>query len=132
MVESNADVMLSGSETLPDYLQPGLDIVLVGINPSPFSVAAGHYFANPRNRFWAALNRSGLVGLELTPEQDSTLLMHGIGLTDVCKKPTPQATGLKADDFRQWCPVLKEKLVRYQPPTHQSRPQGLLKSYFLL
>ena len=102
-------------ETLPDYLQPGLDIVLVGINPSPYSVAAGHYFANPRNRFWAALNRSGLVEAEVTPEQDSTLLQHGIGFTDVCKRPTPQASGLKAADFRQWCPVLKEKLLHYQP-----------------
>ena len=42
--------------TLPDYLTDGLDIVFVGLNPSEFSVQAGHYFANPRNRFWAALN----------------------------------------------------------------------------
>ena len=46
-------------ETLPDYLKPGLDIVFVGLNPSDYSVRKGHYFANPRNRFWAAFNRSG-------------------------------------------------------------------------
>ena len=48
-------------ETLKDYLQEGLDIVFVGLNPSVYSVEVGHYFANPRNRFWAALNKSGLV-----------------------------------------------------------------------
>ena len=72
-------------ETLPDYLAPGLDIVFIGLNPSTISVLAGHYFANPRNRFWTAFNQSGLVtqdGLAepLGPEQDHTLLQHGIGL----------------------------------------------------
>ena len=41
-------------DTLPDYLKEGLDIVFVGLNPSIYSVTEGHYFANPRNRFWAA------------------------------------------------------------------------------
>ncbi len=102
-------------QTLPDYLAHGLDIVLVGINPSPYSIRAGHYFANPRNRFWTALNNSGLVGAELTPEQDAAVLDHGIGFTDVCKRPTGQASQLKAADFREWCPVLKGKLLEYQP-----------------
>ena len=42
--------------TLPDYLRPGLDIVLVGLNPSAYSARVGHYFANPRNRFWPAVS----------------------------------------------------------------------------
>ena len=48
-------------KTLPDYLRPGLDIVSIGINPSLPSVREGYYFANPRNRFWRALNASGLL-----------------------------------------------------------------------
>ena len=55
-------------DTLPDYLKPGLDLVFVGLNPSDYSVQMGHYFANPRNRFWAALNRSGLVDEKMSPE----------------------------------------------------------------
>ncbi len=102
-------------ETLDDYLQPGLNIVFVGLNPSSYSVERGHYFANPRNRFWAALNRSGLVGVELGPEQDGEVLKYGIGFTDVVKRPTPQASGLRAADYRRWAPVLREKLERYQP-----------------
>ena len=102
-------------ETLPDYLKDGLDIVLVGLNPSAYSVRLGHYFANPRNRFWTAFNRSGLVGVELAPEQDDSLLDYGLGFTDVVKRPTGQGSELTADDFRQWAPVLREKLERYQP-----------------
>ena len=102
-------------ETLADYLQEGLDIVFVGLNPSAYSVRAGHYFANPRNRFWAALNRSGLVAEELSSERDTQLLQHGIGFTDVVKRPTPQASGLTAADYRRWAPVLRDKLLRYRP-----------------
>ena len=105
----------AGVETLTDYLEPGLDIVFVGLNPSSYSVRAGHYFANPRNRFWAALNRSGLVAAELTPEQDGLLPRYGIGFTDVVKRPTPQAKGLTAADYRQGAPVLRDKLRHYQP-----------------
>jgi double-stranded uracil-DNA glycosylase len=100
---------------LPDYLEQDLDIVLVGLNPSLYSARVGRYFANPRNRFWTALNRSGLVGRELSPEQDANLLDYRIGFTDVVKRPTPQASGLSAADYRQWTPVLKAKLLEYQP-----------------
>ena len=101
--------------TLADHLESGLDIVFVGLNPSLPSVAVGHYFANPRNRFWPAFNRSDLVARELTPEQDGSLLADGIGFTDVVKRPTAMGSGLKAADFHFWSPVLKEKLLKYQP-----------------
>lgn len=102
-------------ETLPDYLKAGLDIVFVGLNPSLFSARVGRYFANPRNRFWAALNRSGLVSGEFGPEKDYLLMEQGIGFTDVVKRPTSQASHLTSEDFRRWAPVLVEKLERFQP-----------------
>ena len=102
-------------ESLPDYLKADLDIVFVGLNPSAYSARVGHYFANPRNRFWRALNRSGLVGMELWPAQDHILLDHGIGFTDLVKRPTSQAAELTAEDFRQGAPTLKVKLECYQP-----------------
>ncbi len=102
-------------ETLPDYLEAGLDIVFVGLNPSVPSAMTGHYFANPRNRFWTAFNRSGLVDVELTPQLDYTLIDYGIGLTDVAKRPTSQGSGLSVQDFRQGAPQLKKKLAHYKP-----------------
>ena len=101
--------------TLPDHLASGLDIVFVGLNPSLYSVEVGHYFANPRNRFWPAFNRSQLVDRPLTPDQDSSLLGDGIGFTDVVKRPSAQGSSLKAADYRRWAPVLKTKLLDCQP-----------------
>ena len=101
--------------TLPDYLAPGLDIVLVGINPGAYSVRAGHYYARPGNRFWNAANQAGLFGEPLGPATDARVLEFGIGLTDVVKRPTPTARDLRAADYRRWAPVLKEKVRRVQP-----------------
>ena len=105
--------------TLPDLLTTGLDLVFVGLNPSEYSAREGHYFANPRNRFWTAFNRSALLpralGRNCIPVDDVALLDHGIGFTDVVKRPTPQGSALKAADYRMWAPVLREKLFQFQP-----------------
>ena len=102
-------------QTLPDYLADGLDIVFVGLNPGLYSVQVGHYFATPRNRFWTALNRSGLVAESMSAEDDLHMLDHGIGLTDVVKRPTGGASDLRAADFRRWAPILRRKLERHAP-----------------
>ena len=104
-------------DTLPDYLTHGLQIVFVGINPGAYSSQVGRYFATPQNRFWPALNRSGLVhgGGELGPEDDVRMHEFGIGFTDVVKRATNSASNLRAADYRQGAPVLKEKLLRFQP-----------------
>lgn len=101
--------------TLPDHLREGLSLLFVGLNPSQYSAEVGHYFANPRNRFWAAFNLSGLVDRQITSDEDATLLEEGIGFTDVAKRPTPMGSSLRAADFRKWAPVLKEKIVRFAP-----------------
>jgi TDG/mug DNA glycosylase family protein len=104
--------------TLPDYLSPGLDIVSIGLNPSLPSVRRGYYFANPRNRFWRALNASGLVPVALEPGVEAMELMfrrYGIGFTDVVKRPTAGGGELRAADYRAWAPVLKERLLAYAP-----------------
>ncbi len=102
-------------ETLPDYLRENLDIVLVGLNPSLYSVEVGHYFATTRNRFWRAINRSGLLAETLDTNTDYRMPEQGIGMTDIVKRPTRGASDLRAADYREWAPVLKEKLERFSP-----------------
>ena len=105
-------------QTLPDYLRPGLDIISVGLNPSLPSVRAGFYFANPRNRFWRALNASGLPAAELQPgvaAMDVLLTRDRIGFTDVVKRPTAGGHDLRAADYREWSPLLLQKLEKFQP-----------------
>ena len=105
-------------KTLPDYLRPGLNIVSIGLNPSLPSVRDGFYFANPRNRFWRALNASGLVAESLQPGITATGTLfnqYGIGFTDVVKRPTAGGNELRAADYREWAPLLKQKIERYAP-----------------
>ncbi len=102
-------------KTLRDYLRPGLDIVFVGINPGSRSAQVGHYFAHPNNRFWPAINRSGLLTMPLDAETDDEMLDQGIGFTDVVKRPSNSASQLRAADYREWGPRLREKLERYRP-----------------
>ncbi len=101
--------------TLPDCLKPGLDIVLVGLNPGLHSARVGRYFAHKRNRFWDAINQSGLLTERIDADTDYKMLDQGIGFTDVVKRPSAGSSDLKAADFRQWAPILKEKLERFQP-----------------
>ena len=100
---------------LPDYLRGGLRVVFVGINPGRRSAEAGHYFASPRNRFWPAVNGSGLLSEELSAETDSRVLEFGIGLTDVVKRPTAGASDVTAVEFRRSAPILRGKIERYAP-----------------
>ena len=102
-------------ETLPDYLAPNLDIVFIGLNPGLRSVREGHYFASPQNRFWPAINRSGLLDPSLDSGTDHLAIHQGIGFTDVVKRPTSGASDLRAADFRRWAPVLTQKLLKHQP-----------------
>ena len=104
--------------TLPDYLRPGLDIVSIGINPSRYSVEKGFAFARPGNRFWPTLNASGLVPEPLEPGREAIgklFSKHGIGFTDVVKKPSRRADELAELDFERGARLLRKKLLRYQP-----------------
>jgi TDG/mug DNA glycosylase family protein len=105
-------------ETLEDYLDSGLEMISIGLNPSLPSVRAGYYFANPRNRFWQALNDSGLVPETMVPGADAMqrlLRTCRIGFTDVVKRPTAGGGELRAADYRRWVPRLRDKLEKYAP-----------------
>jgi TDG/mug DNA glycosylase family protein len=109
--------------SLPDLVRDGLNVLFVGINPSSYSAAQGHYFARKANRFWPAFSRSVLsraareaIGAELLePEHDRLLLDHGFGFTDAVKRPTPRATDLTLAEFEAGLACLIEKLDRRQP-----------------
>jgi TDG/mug DNA glycosylase family protein len=110
-------------DTLPDLLRDALDVVFVGINPSLFSVARGHYFARRSNRFWPCFSRSvlsaaarGALGVErLEPEHDRALPAHGFGFTDLVKRASVRASDLEPQELAAGVAVLVDKLERYQP-----------------
>ena len=46
------------ADTLPDYVRPGLDVLICGLNPSLRSAETGVPYGRPGNRFWPAAVRA--------------------------------------------------------------------------
>jgi double-stranded uracil-DNA glycosylase len=82
------------TEGLDDVVAAGLTVVLVGIIPAPASVARGHSFATPGNRFWPALYQSGFTPRLLRADEERELLGLGIGITSIVRRPTALAAQL--------------------------------------
>ena len=104
--------------TLPDAVREGLRALAVGINPSLPSVRAGFCFANPRNRFWPALNASRLVDAPLEPGPDAVAVLverYGIGFTDIVKRPTAGSAELRPREFREGAARLEALVDRIEP-----------------
>lgn len=97
--------------TLADLLRPGLRVVVVGINPSPVSVAAGHYYRGQvGQRFLRRLAAAGV--LDLSPErfEDDQGYEQGSGFTDAVKRPTARAHGLRAGELGDGRELLEARL----------------------
>ena len=97
--------------------------MFVGINPSTYSVARGHYFARKQNRFWPAFSRSvlseevrrGLGRDQLGPEDDVRLPAFGFGFTDVVKVPSANASSVTPAMYGEWVPRLQDRLRAAAP-----------------
>ncbi len=122
----------SPDATLPDYLDYGLDLVVIGQNPSPASIARRCYYGNPRNRFWPAFRAAGLAPPDFEPDPAGFEWLRDhqrIGFTDVVKTATAGAGDLRAADFRAWAPVLDGHLRTYRPRIAWFNGKGVYQSY---
>jgi double-stranded uracil-DNA glycosylase len=103
-------------ETLADLLRPGLKAVCIGINPSPVSVAAGHYYQGQvGKRFWQRLRDVGLLDDRDFDFEDDAAFAAGVGFTDIVKRPSARADDLEDDEFEAGRYQLVAKLERYRP-----------------
>jgi TDG/mug DNA glycosylase family protein len=100
---------------LPDYLEPNLRILFVGINPGIRSATLGHHYAGHSNRFWKLLFEAKLVPERLTYRDDSRLPKWGIGLTNLVARATAGVESLTAADYEAGRLVLLRKVRRYRP-----------------
>lgn len=103
------------TKPLPDYLSPGLDLVLVGINPGLRSAERGHHFAGPGNRFWDLLFDAGLVPRKLGYEEDFRLPEYGIGLTNIVPRASRGSSDLRPADYARGRVALLQKIERCRP-----------------
>lgn len=101
--------------TLADLLRPGLRAVVVGINPSPVSVAAGHYYQGQvGQRFFRRLADAGILDPTAAGFGDDVAFASGIGFTDVVKRPTPRAHELRSGELAYGQELLEAKLADLQ------------------
>lgn len=99
-------------ETLQELLKPGLRAIFIGINPSPVSVEAGHYYQGKLGKaFWGRLQRHGLMGPLLAGAEDEAAHKAGFGFADLVRKPTSRAHGLSDDEKKLGGNALAARLM---------------------
>lgn len=84
--------------TLPDFVGPGMRLLVCGLNPSLVSADAGFGYAGATNRFWAAAVAAGVTTHGRDPL--AALVEDGMGMTDLVKRATPNADTLTPAEYR--------------------------------
>src|ERR1051326_8029823 len=100
---------------LTDRLEPGVRVMLIGINPGVMSALTGHHFAGPTNRFWRLLYESGLVPEPVTDEEDAPLPDWGSDITNLIARPSPGIDVLKPAEYLEGWRVLERKIAKFRP-----------------
>eukprot|EP01013_Petalomonas_cantuscygni_P041863 TRINITY_DN7502_c0_g1_i2.p1 TRINITY_DN7502_c0_g1~~TRINITY_DN7502_c0_g1_i2.p1 ORF type:complete len:220 (+),score=10.72 TRINITY_DN7502_c0_g1_i2:169-828(+) len=104
-----------------DVAGPRMRMLVVGINPSPWSADVGAHFARPGNRFWPALRTAGILDRVvvaangLRPEDKAHLIARGIGITNLVGRPTAQAGELSDAEVRAGAAEVARKVCEWRP-----------------
>jgi thymine-DNA glycosylase len=116
-------------QDVPDHLQPGLKLVIVGINPGIRSGAEGHHYAFPGNQFWPLLYESGVLPEPLTWANDERVLEYGIGLTNLVDRTSRSSSDLSRAEMLAGAEVLREKLLRFRPKVVCFNGMGIYEAF---
>jgi double-stranded uracil-DNA glycosylase len=100
---------------LRDRLEPGVDVLFVGINPGIRSALTGHHFAGFSNRFWKLLYESRLVPEPITYVDDDRLPGWGFGVTNIIARATPGIDTLRPQEYVAGRTRLLAKIHRFRP-----------------
>lgn len=103
------------SSELPDLIGEGPVVLFCGINPGMTAATAGHHFVSRSNRFWRVLHLAGFTPMEISPEQDRSILDYGYGLTTVVQRPTASADQLSPHEFATAAAQFRQKIARHAP-----------------
>jgi TDG/mug DNA glycosylase family protein len=70
-------------EVLHDIVGADPVIVFCGMAGAESTRTREHYYASPGNNFWECVHLSGLTPRRLRPDEDHSVVEHGLGLTDL-------------------------------------------------
>ncbi|HEX9416237.1 MAG TPA: uracil-DNA glycosylase family protein [Gaiellaceae bacterium] len=103
-------------ETLADIPPRPGGVLLIGINPAPISVAAGHYYQGRiGKRLWRRLERVGLLVNPQPGAEDEAFARAGHGLTDLVKRPTASSKELHEAEFEFGIEKLRSNVIEWNP-----------------
>ena len=121
--------LVNESQGVPDYLRPGLKLVIIGINPGVRSGSTGHHYAWPGNHFWPLMYQSGLVPEPITFADDKRVLEWDIGLTNLVSRTSRQASDLNKDEMAAGAISLRAKLLALRPAIACFNGKGIYESF---
>src|SRR3954469_23569205 len=101
--------------SLKDIVAPDLRALFVGINPGLRSAALGHNFAGKGNPFWRLLYAARLIDRPLTFAEERELLDYGLGITNVCARPSKSAAELSREELAAGAKLLARRVRRWKP-----------------
>lgn len=102
---------------LRQLVKPGLGVLLLGLNPSLRSWRAGHYLQGSDGQLFCKY----LVAADLIPApspdeyHDDLFLESGIGLLDICSRPTRSSRELSRAELQQGALASKDAIARLRP-----------------
>jgi double-stranded uracil-DNA glycosylase len=127
---TRAELEAARGKTVKDVVRPGLDVLFVGINPGLYTAAIGHHFGRPGNRFWPALNASGLLKAPLTPYESERMLESNVGITNIVRRATVLASELTREELRAGAKRVVRMIRRYKPRQAAFLGLGLYRDAF--
>lgn len=95
--------------------------MFVGINPGLWTAATQTHFAHPGNRFYPALERSGIIERNIDrsggfSEADRRHLLHRrIGITNLVNRATVRASELTTEELRAGGRRVYEMAMEHRP-----------------
>ena len=106
---------LTRIRSLSDTVAPAMRILVVGLNPSPYSADHSIGYARPGNRFWPAALASGIVSIDRDPLH--AVQQHGLGMTDLVRRTTARADQVTGAEFHQGFERVERLTQWLQPST---------------
>ena len=93
-----AYLTLERLHSLSDTVGSGMKLLVVGLNPSPYSADTGIGYARPGNRFWPAVLQAGIASIDRDPRH--ALRHHGLGMTDLVRRTTRRADEVSIKEYQ--------------------------------
>lgn len=103
------------AQGINDVIGPECSILFCGVNPGLLSGSTGYHFARPGNRFWKALQLSGLTDRLLDPSEQALLPAYGIGITNIVRRVSAAANELSREELIAGGVELKARVEAYKP-----------------